>query len=56
LPGDTYISIVDLQGREVLKVQYNGRIDVSSLHNGMYIVIASRNGSPFAYNRLVKTR
>jgi hypothetical protein len=56
LDGTTYISIVDLQGREILKVPLTDRIDISQLHEGMYIIIASRNGSPFGYNRFIKTR
>jgi len=54
--GNTYISIVDLQGREVLKVLLTERIDISSLREGMYIITATRNGIPFEYNRLIKTR
>jgi len=54
--GKIYISIVDLYGREVLKVPLSERIDISSLHEGMYIIIATRNGNPFGYNRLIKTR
>jgi hypothetical protein len=56
LTGKIYISIVDLQGREVLKVPLSERIDISSLHEGMYIIIATRNGNPFGHNRLIKTR
>lgn len=54
--GKIYISIVDLYGREVLKVPLSERIDISSLHEGMYIIVATRNGNPFGYNRLIKTR
>jgi hypothetical protein len=54
--GKIYISIVDLFGREVLKVPLSERIDISSLHEGMYVIIATRNGYPFGYNRLIKTR
>ncbi|MCX6333841.1 MAG: T9SS type A sorting domain-containing protein [Bacteroidia bacterium] len=56
LSGEIYISIVDLQGREVIKTPLAERIDISSLHDGMYIIIASRNGNPCGYNRLIKTR
>jgi hypothetical protein len=56
LTGKIQVSIVDLHGREVLKVPLSERIDISSLHEGMYIIIATRNGNPFGYNRLIKTR
>jgi hypothetical protein len=56
LSGKTCISFVDLQGREVLKVPLSERIDISPLHEGMYIIVASRNGRPYGYNRLIKTR
>jgi hypothetical protein len=56
LDGTTYISIVDLQGRVVSKVPLSDRIDISQLHEGMYIIIASRNGRPFGYNRFIKTK
>ena len=56
LTGNIQVSIVDLHGREVLKVPLSERIDISSLHEGMYIIIATRNGNPFGYNRLIKTR
>ena len=32
------------------------RIDISSLQEGMYILIISTNGMPVGYNRIMKTR
>lgn len=54
--GSIYISIIDLSGRELIKVQLAEMIDISCLHEGIYIIIASRNGSPLGINRLVKTK
>jgi hypothetical protein len=53
--GLTYISIADLQGRVLIKVPYTGRVDISSLHDGIYILVLSQNGRQLKYNRLVKT-
>ena len=61
-PGDTpvpepaWISVIDMQGRELLKVRYNANeiIDVSSLHKGIYIIVLSQNNIRKAYSRLVK--
>ena len=53
--GSSYISIIDLNGRELMKVPFSERIDISSLHEGMYIIITSFNGSVIGYNRVIKT-
>lgn len=59
-PGDvpvsglTYLSFFDMQGRELLKVPFSEQVDISSLHEGVYIIISSRNGRPTGYNRLIK--
>ncbi|HZL76607.1 MAG TPA: T9SS type A sorting domain-containing protein, partial [Bacteroidales bacterium] len=53
--GLTYISIADMQGRILIKVPYTGRVDISYLHDGIYILILSRNGVQMKYARLVKT-
>ncbi len=52
----SWISIFDLYGRELLKVPLTDRIDISSLHEGAYIIIMSRNGRQYGYNRLIKTK
>jgi len=54
--GLTYISIIDLQGKELLKVPLSEKIDISTLHEGIYFIITSRNGRRTGYNRLVKTK
>jgi hypothetical protein len=50
------ISIIDLNGRELIKVPFSQRIDISSLRDGMYILIISTNGIPVGYNRIMKIR
>jgi len=52
----TFITITDLNGHELIKVPYSERVDISSLHDGMYILVISTNGQPVGYNRLIKTR
>jgi hypothetical protein len=56
MEGIFRISIVDLQGRRVLETPLTERIDISSLHNGMYTIVATRNGNTIGYNRLIKIR
>ncbi len=52
--GLTYISIADMQGRILIKVPYTGRVDISHLHDGIYLLIMSRNGMQMRYSRLIK--
>lgn len=52
----TYITIMDLNGRELIKVPFSEQIDISTLNQGIYIVLTSINGKPVSYNRLIKTR
>ncbi len=54
--GRTFISVTDMQGRELLNVPLADRTDITSLHEGMYIVVAIRNGLPAGYNRLIKLK
>jgi hypothetical protein len=49
-----YISVFDLQGRQLLNVPFSERIDISSLREGIYIVVANLNGRSIGYNRLVR--
>jgi len=55
LAGQTYISIYDLSGRELIKVADSDRIDITSLPKGIYIVLTSNNGKNIGYNRLIKS-
>jgi hypothetical protein len=54
--GPAYLSIFDIRGRELIRIPVSDRIDISSLHEGIYIIVSSRNGVPTGYNRLVKTK
>jgi hypothetical protein len=56
LSGLSYISFNDLSGRELMKVPFSERIDITSLHDGMYILVISINNMPVSYNRIIKTR
>jgi hypothetical protein len=56
LSGSAYISIIDLNGHELIEVPYAERVDISSLHDGMYFLVIKMNGQPVGYNRLIKTR
>jgi hypothetical protein len=56
ISGKAYITIIDLQGRQVLKVPYSEQIDISSLQPGFYTVVGSVNGRPSGYIKLVKNR
>jgi len=51
-----YINIFDLYGRELIKVPYNERINISSLKPGIYTVIAVTGNKRVGYVRLVKSR
>jgi hypothetical protein len=54
--GVTYLSFIDLQGRELFRVPLREKIDISSLKQGMYIIVSLHNGVPTGYNRLIKMR
>jgi hypothetical protein len=56
LSGHLYVTITDLNGRIVIKEPYSERIDISTLHEGMYIIITSISGKAVGYNRLMKTK
>ena len=56
LSPSAYIMIIDLQGRELMKVPYSNRINISSLKAGLYTVITISDGRRTGYFRLVKTR
>jgi hypothetical protein len=56
LHGSLFISFIDLNGQELLKVPYSDRVNISSLHDGMYYLVISMNGQPVGYNRLIKIR
>jgi hypothetical protein len=49
------ITIMDLTGRELIRTGYSEQIDISSLQEGIYIIITSINGKPVGYNRIIKS-
>lgn len=51
-----FVSIIDFQGRLLMKVPYSEQIDISTLKTGIYTVIPTINGRPVGHLRLVKTR
>jgi hypothetical protein len=56
LSGEIKITVLDLSGRELMQVQLNDKIDISSLHDGFYIIVTSLNGRAIGFSRLIKTR
>jgi len=56
LSGLAYVTVIDIQGRELIKVPYSERIDISSLDEGIFIIMISMNGKSIGYNRFIKTR
>ena len=56
LSGSTDIIITDLNGHELIKVAYSDKVDISSLHDGMYFLVLNINGTPAGYNRFIKSR
>ncbi len=55
-PESSIITITDLNGRELIKCRNTGQIDISGLHQGIYIIITSKSGRPTGYSRLIKVR
>jgi hypothetical protein len=56
LSGLSYISIINLNGHELMKIPFSEKVDISPLHDGMYFLVISINGMPVSYNRIIKTR
>jgi len=56
LSRSAFVSIIDLQGREMMRVPYNERIDISGLKQGIYMVITLSDGRRTGYFRLVITK
>jgi hypothetical protein len=54
--GSSYITITDLNGNELINVPFREKIDISSLHAGMYFLLININGKPVGYNRFIKSR
>ena len=45
LSGSSYITITDLNGHELIKVPFSDKVDISSLHDGMYFLVINVNGT-----------
>lgn len=56
LYGSSYITITDLNGRQLINVAYNNKVDITSLHEGLYFIIINVNGAPVGYGRFIKKR
>lgn len=56
LSGSAFISVIDMQGREVMKVPLAERIDISNLRTGIYTVIPFTGTTRIGYFRLVKIK
>ena len=54
--GSSYITITDLNGNELINVPFSEKMDISSLHAGMYFLLIKVNGNPVGYNRFIKSR
>jgi len=50
------VSVTDINGKELIRVPLNDKIDISALKAGMYIVSLSRNGLALGHSRLIKTK
>jgi hypothetical protein len=56
LSRSAFISVIDLQGREMMRVPYRELIDVSGLKQGIYTLITLLDGKRTGYFRLVITK
>lgn len=56
LQSSPVVRIFDLQGRELIKTTYSENTDISSLPDGLYIVVININGRSAVYSRFVKSR
>jgi hypothetical protein len=54
--GVNFISVFNISGKVVLRVPFTEQINISTLHDGIYIIMSEINGIPKGYNRLIKVR
>jgi hypothetical protein len=52
----TIISVLDIAGRELMKVPFSEVLDISKLKKGIYFVITSVDGERIGINRFIKSR
>ena len=56
LSGTADITITDLNGHALIRIPFVEKVNISSLHEGMYFIVISINGRAIGYNRIIKTR
>jgi hypothetical protein len=56
LSGSAFISVIDIQGKELINVPYSERLNISSLKSGIYSVIIISDRKRIGYFRLIKTK
>ena len=56
LSRTAFVAVIDLQGREMMRVPYSSRLDVSGLKQGIYTLITLSDGKRTGYFRLVITK
>jgi hypothetical protein len=56
LSGSAFISIIDLQGKELINAPYSEQINISALKAGLYTVIIISDRKRVGYFRLIKIR
>ena len=56
LSGSAFISIIDIQGKELINVPYSEHLSISSLKAGIYTVIILSDRKRIGYFRLIKTK
>lgn len=54
--GSAYITITDLNGHRLLHMPFAEKIDISTLHEGLYFLVISIGNQPVGYNRLIKIK
>jgi hypothetical protein len=50
------ITVLDIAGRELMKVPYTEMLDISDLRKGIYFVVITADGRRIGINRLIKSR
>jgi len=56
ISGSATVAVIDINGHKLIDRTYEQKIDISSLHEGLYIVILSIDGKPVSYNRIIKIK
>jgi hypothetical protein len=54
--GIPQVRVTDLFGHEIIREDYTGRLDISMLKPGTYIIVLYSGKKPAAYGRLVKSQ